>query len=183
MVDSLESASVPVQPNAMFTACNREVDAVPVRVAVTFVSSVLVSAAGVTVLGAVLAIVKLGYVPVTAIPVPLFSTTVWSGAVLVTLIVPDVVTGFVPPTLIPVPADRPILVTVPDPPLPLLAAVILPSAPTLMLAAVYDPAVTPELLMVVGTTPFTSFPCTSPVSSMLLVCVLSNTICITPFKS
>jgi hypothetical protein len=65
-----------------------------------------------TVPSPVAAIVKVGYVPVTLIPVPEFKTTVWSGAVLVTVIEPDVVMG--PPlTLMPVPAVRSTDVTVP----------------------------------------------------------------------
>ena len=47
--------------------------------------------------GDVLSIVKLGYVPLTLIPVPAVSVTVWSGAVLVTML---------PVKSIPVPAVR-----------------------------------------------------------------------------
>ena len=62
--------------------------------------------------GAVFVIVKLGYVPDVLIPVPAVKTTVWSGAVLVIVNVPDVVIGL-PDTLIPVPAVAETLVTVP----------------------------------------------------------------------
>jgi hypothetical protein len=59
-------------------------------------------------------IVKLGYVPVTVVvPAPV-STTTWSGAVLTTLIEPEVVIG-PPETLMPVPAVKLTLVTVPVP--------------------------------------------------------------------
>ena len=51
--------------------------------------------------GLLLVIVKLGYVPVTPIPVPAVSTTVWSGKVFVT-----VGTVVVPPIEIPVPAPN-----------------------------------------------------------------------------
>jgi hypothetical protein len=57
-------------------------------------------------------IVKFGYVPVTVVaPEPVRATT-WSGAVLVTVMEPDVVTG-PPETLTPVPAVKLTLVTVP----------------------------------------------------------------------
>jgi hypothetical protein len=62
--------------------------------------------------GLVLVIVKLGYVPLVLIPVPAVKTTVWSGAVLVTVKVPLPVMGL-PDTLIPVPAVAATLVTVP----------------------------------------------------------------------
>jgi hypothetical protein len=62
--------------------------------------------------GAVLVIVKLGYVPLVDIPVPAVKTTVWSGAVLVTVKVPLPVIGL-PLTEIPVPAVAATLVTVP----------------------------------------------------------------------
>lgn len=64
----------------------------------------------------VAAIVKVGYVPVTFIPVPELSTTTWSGAVFVTVMLPAVVIG-PPETLMPVPAVRSTEVTPP----PLLA--------------------------------------------------------------
>jgi len=59
------------------------------------------------------AIVKLGYVPLTVIPVPAVNTTVLSGAEFVTVILPLEVIGE-PVTLIPVPAEIPTLVTVPS---------------------------------------------------------------------
>jgi hypothetical protein len=62
--------------------------------------------------GAVLVIVKLGYVPVTLIPVLAVNATVWSGAVFVIVNVPLDVIGL-PDTLIPVPAVAATLVTVP----------------------------------------------------------------------
>ena len=62
--------------------------------------------------GLVLVIVKLGYVPLVDIPVPAVNTTVWSGAVLVTVNVPIVVIGL-PLIEIPVPAVAATLVTVP----------------------------------------------------------------------
>jgi hypothetical protein len=63
--------------------------------------------------GLVFVIVKLGYVPLVDIPVPEFNTTVWSGAVFVTVIEPEVVIG-PPDTLIPVLAVKSTLVTVPN---------------------------------------------------------------------
>ena len=62
--------------------------------------------------GAVLVIVKFGYVPVVDIPVPAVNDTVWSGAVLVIVKVPLVVIGL-PDTEIPVPAVAATDVTVP----------------------------------------------------------------------
>ena len=62
--------------------------------------------------GEVLAIVKLGYVPVVDIPVPAVKDTVWSGAVLVIVRVPLVVIGL-PDTEMPVPALAATLVTEP----------------------------------------------------------------------
>ena len=56
---------------------------------------------------------KLGYVPVADIPVPLAIATVWSGAVLVIFKVPLVVIGL-PVTEIPVPAVAATEVTVPN---------------------------------------------------------------------
>ncbi len=57
-------------------------------------------------------IVKLGYVPVIVVVPPCVRTTVWSGAVLVTSIVPLDVTG--PPEIeMPIPAVSATLVTVP----------------------------------------------------------------------
>jgi len=47
--------------------------------------------------------VKFGYVPLTEIPVPAVKVTVWSGAVLVMVMVPLLVIGE-PETLMPVPA-------------------------------------------------------------------------------
>ena len=64
--------------------------------------------------GLVLVTVKFGYVPVTEIPVPLFKTTVWSGAVLVMTSVPEVVIGL-PETEMPVPPEAATDVTVPEP--------------------------------------------------------------------
>ena len=59
--------------------------------------------------------VNVGYVPVTlTVPAPV-SDTVWSGAVLVIVYVPDVVIGDVPPIETPVPATTPTDVTVPLP--------------------------------------------------------------------
>jgi hypothetical protein len=56
--------------------------------------------------------VKLGYVPVmVVVPAPV-SDTIWSGAVLTTVIEPAVVIG-PPETLMPVPAVKLTLVTVP----------------------------------------------------------------------
>jgi hypothetical protein len=66
---------------------------------------------------AVFVIVKLGYVPVTFIPVPAAIATVWSGAVFTILNVPLVVIGL-PVTEIPVPAVAATEVTVPAPPPP-----------------------------------------------------------------
>lgn len=57
-------------------------------------------------------IVKLGYVPLTLIPVPPAMETVWSGAVFVMVNVPLPVIGL-PDTLMPVPAVAATLVTVP----------------------------------------------------------------------
>jgi hypothetical protein len=65
--------------------------------------------------GAVLAMVKLGYVPVTFMPVPLLNTTVWSGAEFVILIV-GLMFGFpVTDAVIPVPELTATDVTVPVP--------------------------------------------------------------------
>jgi hypothetical protein len=47
------------------------------------------------------------------IPVPADNETTWSGAVLVTVIEPDVVIGLVPESETPVPATNPTEVTVP----------------------------------------------------------------------
>ena len=71
--------------------------------------------------GLVFVTVKLGYVPVTLIPVPLVNATVWSGAVLVMLNVPLEVIGL-PVMLMPVPAVAATDVTVPCG----LAAVVTP---------------------------------------------------------
>lgn len=62
--------------------------------------------------GAVLVTVKLGYVPVTEMPVPEAIATVWSGAVLVMVSVPLLVIGL-PVTEMPVPAVAATDVTVP----------------------------------------------------------------------
>ena len=62
--------------------------------------------------GAVLVIVKLGYVPLVLMPVPAVKATVWSGAVFVMVRVPLVVIGL-PDTLMPVPAVAATEVTVP----------------------------------------------------------------------
>ena len=62
--------------------------------------------------GALLVMVKFGYVPLVDIPVLAVKATVWSGAVLVMFIVPEVVMGL-PDTLMPVPAVAATDVTVP----------------------------------------------------------------------
>lgn len=62
-------------------------------------------------------IVKLGYVPVIVVVPPCVSTTVWSGAVFVTVMLPEVVIG-PPVALMPVPGVMSTLVTVPEPPVP-----------------------------------------------------------------
>jgi hypothetical protein len=59
-------------------------------------------------------IVKFGYVPVTVVKPAPVSDTIWSGAVLTTVMEPDDVIG-PPETLMPVPAVRLTLVTVPAP--------------------------------------------------------------------
>ena len=64
--------------------------------------------------GAVLIIVKLGYVPVVDMPVPAVNDTVWSGAVFVMTNVPLVVIGL-PEIEMPVLAVAATLVTVPEP--------------------------------------------------------------------
>ena len=64
--------------------------------------------------GLLLVTVKFGYEPLTEIPVPAFRTTVWSGAVLVMVMVPLLVMGE-PETEIPVPAEAATEVTVPTP--------------------------------------------------------------------
>ena len=60
----LESANVPVHPSVRLVACNKAVDGEPPNVRVTFVSSVLVRAAGVT------EAVALSVVPEKESPVP-----------------------------------------------------------------------------------------------------------------
>jgi hypothetical protein len=64
--------------------------------------------------GLLLVTVKLGYVPLTEIPVPAVKVTTWSGAVFVIVNVPAPVIGL-PETLIPVPAEAATEVTVPTP--------------------------------------------------------------------
>ena len=75
--------------------------------------------------GAVLVTVKLGYVPLVLIPVPLAIATTWSGAVLVIFKVPLVVIGL-PVILMPVPAVAATLVTVPLPPETVAQDVVVP---------------------------------------------------------
>ena len=85
--------------------------------------------------GALLVMVKFGYVPLVDIPVLAVKATVWSGALLVMVSVPLVVIGL-PLTVIPVPAVAATLVTVPVP-----AAVDAIVTPLLLLVTVtLDPA-------------------------------------------
>jgi hypothetical protein len=73
--------------------------------------------------GAVLVIVKLGYVPLVLMPVPPVKTTVWSGAVLVTVTAP-----VEPETLIPVLAANELttLVRLAPEPTKLVAVIVVP---------------------------------------------------------
>ena len=73
--------------------------------------------------GLVLVIVKLGYVPLVDIPVPAVKTTVWSGAVLVTVTAP-----VAPDTLIPVLAANELttLVRLAPEPTKLVAVMVVP---------------------------------------------------------
>jgi hypothetical protein len=103
--------------------------------------------------GLVLVIVKLGYVPLVDIPVPAVNTTVWSGAVLVTVKVPLPVMGL-PDTLIPVPAVAATLVTVPtliDPPRLVLVPLIV-MAELVRAELGIDVRLAPEPLNVVAVT-------------------------------
>jgi hypothetical protein len=103
--------------------------------------------------GLVLVIVKLGYVPVTDIPVPLFNTTVWSGAVLV-IVMLGVVVGLATDADIPVPLVTETLVTLPVPAVMLTSVtpVILPLLSTVICGTCvelpYVLAVTPVVVSV-----------------------------------
>lgn len=91
------------------------------------------------VMGTVLVIVKLGYVPDVLMPVPPVNTTVWSGAELLMVIAAE--PSYVVPALyeIPVPAVR-ALATLPAWPL-MLPDTLLPAIDVIHVGSAYEPVV------------------------------------------
>jgi len=133
--------------------------------------------------GLVLVIVKLGYVPLVDIPVPAVKTTVWSGAVLVTVKVPLPVMGL-PDTLIPVPAVAATLVTVPtliEPPRLVLVPLIV-MAELVRAELGIDVRLAPEPLNVVAVTvvPVMAFGVVAPIVILSIVPTLVGLISTEP---